>query len=36
MALLETQSSKRIRDLIPIRYGRMMASPFAFYRARPR
>jgi uncharacterized protein (DUF2252 family) len=30
--LLETQARERIPDLVPIRYGRMMASPFAFLR----
>jgi uncharacterized protein (DUF2252 family) len=30
--LLEAQDSDRIPDLIPIRYSRMMASPFAFMR----
>jgi uncharacterized protein (DUF2252 family) len=32
LALLEEQSATRIPDLVPVRYGRMMASPFAFYR----
>ena len=30
--LLEAQAATRIPELIPIRYGRMSASPFAFYR----
>lgn len=30
--LLEEQAATRIPDLVPIRYGRMLASPFAFYR----
>ena len=30
--LLIENSRGRISDLIPIRYGRMMANPFAFYR----
>jgi Uncharacterized protein conserved in bacteria (DUF2252) len=30
--LLEAQDRDRIPDLIPIRYSRMMASPFAFMR----
>jgi uncharacterized protein (DUF2252 family) len=30
--LLEVQAATRIPDLVPIRYGRMLASPFAFYR----
>jgi uncharacterized protein (DUF2252 family) len=32
VALLEEQARTRSADLIPIRYGRMAASPFAFYR----
>jgi uncharacterized protein (DUF2252 family) len=32
IALLEEQAQSRIADLVPIRYGRMLASPFAFYR----
>jgi uncharacterized protein (DUF2252 family) len=30
--LLERQSSSRVPELVPIRYGRMLSSPFAFYR----
>jgi len=30
--LLESQSHTRVAELVPIRYGRMLASPFAFYR----
>ena len=30
--LLEAQARDRIEDLMPIRYARMMASPFAFLR----
>ena len=30
--LLEQQAAQRAPELIPIRYGRMLASPFAFYR----
>jgi uncharacterized protein (DUF2252 family) len=30
--LLEAQATDRLRDLLPIRYARMMASPFAFMR----
>jgi uncharacterized protein (DUF2252 family) len=30
--LLEQQGAGREADLVPIRYGRMLASPFAFYR----
>jgi uncharacterized protein (DUF2252 family) len=32
IALLESQDRTRVAELVPIRYGRMMASPFAFYR----
>src|SRR2546429_2291498 len=32
IALLEEQAASRVPDLVPIRYGRMLASPFAFYR----
>src|ERR671920_2657884 len=30
--LLEAQTKDRLPDLVPIRYARMMASPFAFMR----
>jgi uncharacterized protein (DUF2252 family) len=30
--LLEEQATTRVPELVPIRYGRMVASPFAFYR----
>ena len=30
--LLERQAATRVPDLVPIRYGRMLVSPFAFYR----
>jgi uncharacterized protein (DUF2252 family) len=30
--LLEQQAASRVPDLVPIRYGRMLATPFAFYR----
>ncbi len=30
--LLEEQAATRLPELIPIRYGRMLASPFAFFR----
>ena len=30
--LLEAQAKTRVPELVPIRYGRMLASPFAFYR----
>jgi uncharacterized protein (DUF2252 family) len=32
VALLERQAETRVPDLVPIRYGRMLASSFAFYR----
>ena len=32
IAILEKQARTRVPDLIPIRYGRMMASPFAYFR----
>ncbi|HET6865911.1 MAG TPA: DUF2252 domain-containing protein [Solirubrobacteraceae bacterium] len=32
MALLEEQAASRVPMLVPIRYGRMLASPFTFYR----
>src|SRR5271165_167179 len=32
VALLEEQASTRVPELVPIRYGRMAASPFGFYR----
>ncbi|HEY7072052.1 MAG TPA: DUF2252 domain-containing protein [Acidimicrobiales bacterium] len=30
--LLEEQAATRVPELVPIRYGRMLVSPFAFYR----
>ena len=30
--LLERQAEKRVPELVPIRYGRMLVSPFTFYR----
>ncbi|MET9624352.1 DUF2252 domain-containing protein [Streptomyces sp. NPDC006464] len=30
--LIEAQSARRVRELVPIRYGRMSESPFRFYR----
>ncbi len=30
--LLEEQAASRVPELVPVRYGRMLASPFAFYR----
>jgi Uncharacterized protein conserved in bacteria (DUF2252) len=32
VALLEEQNLTRESDLVPVRHGRMMVSPFAFYR----
>jgi uncharacterized protein (DUF2252 family) len=32
IALLEEQGKSRVPELVPIRYGRMMVSPFTYYR----
>ena len=32
VALLEEQAASRVSELVPIRYGRMLVSPFTFYR----
>jgi uncharacterized protein (DUF2252 family) len=32
VALLEEQNTRREQDLVPVRHGRMMVSPFTFYR----
>ena len=32
VGLLEDQAQRRVPELVPIRYGRMLVSPFAFYR----
>ena len=32
VAILEEQASARVPDLVPIRYGRMAASAFAYFR----
>ena len=32
ITLLEEQAEARVPELVPIRYGRMLTSPFAFYR----
>ncbi len=32
VAILETQAKTRLQDLIPVRYARMLTSPFAFLR----
>lgn len=32
IAILEAQAAARVPDLVPIRYGRMVATPFTFFR----
>src|SRR6187200_353370 len=32
VTILEAQAPSRVAELVPIRYGRMLTSPFAFYR----
>jgi uncharacterized protein (DUF2252 family) len=32
IAILQQSDAERVPDLVPIRYGRMLVSPFAFYR----
>jgi uncharacterized protein (DUF2252 family) len=32
VALLESQAASRVPELVPIRYGRMLVSPFTFFR----
>src|ERR1700751_2907550 len=32
VAILEAQAESRVPELVPIRYGRMLVSPFSFYR----
>ena len=32
LSLLTAQAKSRVPDLVPIRWGRMMASPFSYYR----
>src|SRR3954467_2159230 len=32
VALLEEQAVTRLKDLVPVRYGRMLVSPFTYYR----
>ena len=32
VALLESQAATRVPELVPIRYGRMLVSPFTFFR----
>jgi uncharacterized protein (DUF2252 family) len=36
LTLLEEQGNRRLQDLLPIRYGRMAASPFAYFRGAAR
>ena len=36
VALLEEQNARRDQDLVPVRHGRMMVSPFTFYRGAAR
>jgi uncharacterized protein (DUF2252 family) len=36
IALLEQQAQTRVPELVPIRYGRMLVSPFTFYRGAAR
>ena len=35
VSLLEASSRTRVPDLVPVRYGRMLESPFSFYRGTP-
>ncbi len=35
IGLLQQQASSRLPDLVPVRYGRMMVSPFTYYRGAP-
>ena len=35
VAQLEEQNATREPDLVPVRHGRMMVSPFTFYRTNP-
>ncbi len=32
VAILEAQAPARVQELVPVRYGRMLVSPFTFYR----
>jgi uncharacterized protein (DUF2252 family) len=36
IAVLQEQAATRVPELVPIRYGRMLVSPFAFYRGAAR
>ena len=35
IAILQAQEADRLQDLVPLRHGRMAASPFAYYRGTP-
>jgi Uncharacterized protein conserved in bacteria (DUF2252) len=35
LEILQAQAATREQDLVPIRYGRMLSSPFAFFRGGP-
>ena len=35
VGLLEEQNTTREPDLVPVRHGRMLVSPFTFYRGAP-
>ena len=35
VSLLEESDRRRVPDLVPVRYGRMLESPFSFYRGAP-
>ncbi|HTB74787.1 MAG TPA: DUF2252 domain-containing protein [Polyangiaceae bacterium] len=35
LALIEATNTSRLRELVPLRWGRMFESPFAFYRGAP-
>jgi Uncharacterized protein conserved in bacteria (DUF2252) len=36
VTLLEQQAETRVPELVPIRHGRMLVSPFTFYRGAAR
>jgi Uncharacterized protein conserved in bacteria (DUF2252) len=36
VSLLEGQAATRLPDLVPVRYGRMLASPFSYFRGAAR
>jgi Uncharacterized protein conserved in bacteria (DUF2252) len=35
VSVLQDEDATRVPELVPIRYGRMLTSPFAFYRGPP-